>query len=224
VPEFEPWFTLVHAALRPPIAAWFNWHFEGMEHIPREGPAVVAANHISYFDPIAHAYMLIRAGRKARYLAKSELFENPVLRTILSGAGQIPVERGSRSLAPLAAAMDALREGEVVVVYPEATITRDPDSLPMRGKTGTARLALDAEVPVIPLAIWGAQHIWQKTGVGDLRFGRPIWLKAGAPIDLSEYRSTKGELPTLRKATDLIMDEIRGLVLDLRERYPKRWS
>src|SRR4029078_2203637 len=64
VPEFEPWFTLVHAALRPPIAAWFNWHFEGMEHIPPEGPAVVAANHISYFDPIAHAYMLIRAGRK----------------------------------------------------------------------------------------------------------------------------------------------------------------
>jgi 1-acyl-sn-glycerol-3-phosphate acyltransferase len=224
VPEFEPWFGLVHATLRPPIAAWFNWHFEGMENIPDEGPALVAANHISYFDPIAHAYMLIKAGRKARYLAKRELFENPILGTVLSGAKQIPVDRGSGSMAPLTAAMDALREGEVVVVYPEATITKNPDSLPMKGKTGTARLALDAGVPVLPLAVWGSQHIWQKTGAGDLRFGRPIWLKMGAPIDLSEFQSTKGELSTLRKTTDLIMDEIRGLVIDLRDRYPKRWS
>ena len=127
-------------------------------------------------------------------------------------------------MAPLTVAMDALREGEVVVVYPEATITKNPDSLPMKGKTGTARLALDAGVPVIPLAVWGSQHIWQKTGAGDLRFGRPIWLKAGAPIELSAFQSSKDELSTLRQATELIMDEIRGLVLDLRDRYPKRWS
>jgi 1-acyl-sn-glycerol-3-phosphate acyltransferase len=224
VPEFEPWFTLMHASLRPPIAAWFNWRFEGMEHIPREGPALVAANHLSYFDPIAHGYMVVKAGRIPRYLAKQELFDNPFLSVILSGAKQIPVARGSGSMAPLVAAQEALRGGEVVVVYPEATITKEPDFLPMKGKTGTARLALHTGVPVVPMAVWGAQHIWQKTGAGDLRFGRPIWLRAGPPIDLSEFESSKEDLPTLRKVTDLIMDELRRMVLELRAAYPKRWS
>jgi 1-acyl-sn-glycerol-3-phosphate acyltransferase len=224
VPEFEPWFTLVHASIRPPVAAWFNWRLEGMEHIPREGPALVAANHISYFDPIAHGYMMVKAGRTPRFLAKRELFDNPFLRVVLSGAKQIPVDRGSGSVAPLAAAVDAIRHGEVVVVYPEATITKDPDCLPMRGKTGIARLALETGVPVLPLAIWGAQHIWQKTGAGDLRFGRPIWLKAGPPLDLSEFEPSKDELPTLRTVTDTIMDELRRLVLELRAGYPKKWS
>ena len=221
--EFEPWFTLAHGVLRPPAALWFNWRFEGLEHIPREGPVLVAANHISYFDPIAHAYILVRARRKARFLAKQELFENPFLRTVLNGAKQIPVERGSGSVAPLTAAVDALQAGEVVVVYPEGTTTKDPDNLPMQGKLGIARLALQSRVPVHPIAIWGSHDVWQKSG-GDLRFGRPIWLKAGPPMDFSEFEATKDELPTLRKVTESVMDELRSMVLDLRSRYPKKWA
>jgi 1-acyl-sn-glycerol-3-phosphate acyltransferase len=224
VPELDPWFNLAHAALRPPVAAWFNWRFENLEGIPREGPLLIAGNHISYLDPVADAYMLIKAGRHARFLAKKELFDVPVIGTVLRGAGQIPVFRGSGSEVPLQSAVDALCAGEAVVVYPEATITKDPESLPMKGKLGIARLALDAGVPVLPLAIWGSQYVWQRSGVEDLRFGRPIWMKAGAPVDLSEFVASKDDRMTLRRATERVMAELRTLVLDLRGRYPRRWS
>jgi 1-acyl-sn-glycerol-3-phosphate acyltransferase len=134
------------------------------------------------------------------------------------------VDRGSGSLAPLQAALDALGDGEVVLVYPEATVTKNPDFMPMKGKTGTARLALDAGIPVLPVAVWGSQHIWQRAGHGDMRFGRPIWLKAGAPIDLSEYEASKDSIATLRTVTNRIMAEIRTLVVDMASTYPKRWA
>jgi 1-acyl-sn-glycerol-3-phosphate acyltransferase len=224
VAKFEPWFTLAEATLRPPVALWFNWRFEGMEHIPPEGPILVAANHISYFDPLAHGNMLVKAGRRPRFLAKKELFGNPVLGTVLSGAHQIPVERGSGSIAPVQAALDALEGGEVIVVYPEATVTTNDDFLPMAGKTGVARLALAARVPVLPIAVWGSQHVWQRAGVRNLRFGRPIWLKAAGPMDFSEFEGQENDLPALRKVTSTIMDELRRLALDLRDRYPARWA
>src|SRR5213083_3083295 len=106
----EPWYRFAVTALRPPLALWFNWRFEGLEHIPREGPLLVACNHISYFDPLAHGYLLVRAGRRPRFLAKKELYGNTFLRHLLEGAHQIPVERGSGSSAPVMAAMEALQE------------------------------------------------------------------------------------------------------------------
>jgi 1-acyl-sn-glycerol-3-phosphate acyltransferase len=224
VARIEPWFTLAEAVLRPPIVVWFNWRFEGMEHIPPEGPVLIAGNHISYFDPLAHGNMLVKAGRRPRFLAKKELFGNPVLGTILNGARQIPVERGSGSVAPVQAALESLGAGEAVVVYPEATITKNEDFLPMAGKTGVARLALMARMPVVPIAVWGSQPVWQRGGVRDLRFGRPIWLKAAARMDFSEFEGQENDLPALRKVTSAIMDELRRLVLDLRDRYPAEWA
>src|SRR5438445_3724882 len=168
VDRMEPWFDFVHATLRPPAALWFNWHFEGMEHIPREGAVLVACNHISYLDPIAHAYMMVRAGRRPRFLAKSELYHNWFLRQVLEGAHQIPVERGSGSSAPLDSAIQALKEGEAVMIYPEGTVTRNPDFTPMQGRTGVARLTLASEVPVLPIAVWGTQAVWQREGLGNL--------------------------------------------------------
>ncbi len=221
---FEPWFSLAEWTLRPPITLWFNWRFEGTEHIPPDGPVIVAGNHISYLDPLAHGVMLVKAGRRPRFLAKKELYDNPFLGRVLRGAGQIPVERGSGSLAPLESAMDALKDGEAVVVYPEATITKNDDFLPMQGKTGIARLVLATGAPVLPIAVWGSQRVWQKDGPGDLRFGRPIWLKAGPPMDFFEFEGQENELPTLRKVTATIMDELRRLAIDLRSRYPKKWA
>lgn len=220
----EPWYRLAVWTLRPPVSLWFTWRFEGMEHIPREGPLLVACNHISYLDPLAHGYLLVKAGRRPRFLAKAELYGNPFLRRVLTGARQIRVERGSGSMAPVDSAVEALSRGESVVLYPEATITRNPDFSPMQGKTGVARLALQAEVPVLPVAVWGSQHVWQRDGFRSLKFGRPIWVRAGAPIDLSEHQSTRDEPETLRRVADIVMDELTRLVNDLRSRYPKRWS
>jgi 1-acyl-sn-glycerol-3-phosphate acyltransferase len=220
----EPWYRFAELTLRPPLALWFNWRFEGLEHIPREGAVLVACNHISYFDPLAHGYMLVKARRRPRYLAKKELYTNPVLRSLLRGTRQIPVERGSGSAAPVEAARQALKEGEAVIVYPEATITTNADYSPMQGKTGIARLTLSAAVPVLPIAVWGSQHIWQRSGRQSLEFGRPIWLKAGAPTDFSQFEEDQADPRTLRNVTDMVMDELTRLVNDLRARYPKRWT
>lgn len=220
----EPWFATVEMLLRPALVAWFNWNFEGEEHVPREGPLLVAANHVSHFDPLADGLMLVRSGRRPRYLAKSDLWGNAVLRTVLNGTRQIPVERGSGSNAPLENAVRALKDGECVVIYPEATTTRNPDRMPMQGKTGVARLSLASGVPVLPIAVWGTHHIFQRGEKGGLAFGRPIWLNAGAPIDLPDGFAGKDDAATLRAATDRIMDELAALVSDLRDRYPARWA
>jgi 1-acyl-sn-glycerol-3-phosphate acyltransferase len=220
----EPWYRFAEWSLRPPLALWFNWNFQGLEHIPPEGPVLVACNHISYLDPLAHAYMLVKAGRRPRFLTKSELYANSFLQRLLRGTGQIKVERGSGSVTPVEEAMAALRRGEVVMVYPEGTITRNPDFTPMEGKTGVARLTMATDVPVLPIAVWGSQHVWQREGRGSLKFGRPIWVKAGAPLDFSQYEPTKDDPGTLRKVTSTVMDELSRLVADLRAHYPKRWS
>ena len=195
-----------------------------MEHIPHDGPLLVAANHVSYFDPLAHGYMLVRAGRRPRYLAKKELYGNWFLRNLLDGAKQIPVERGTGSAAPVEAASKALKDGEVVVVYPEGTVTRNPDFTPMQAKTGIARLTLATDVPVLPIAVWGSQNVWQRGGARSLAFGRPIWLKAGPALDFSQYDGQLSDPAVLREVTDTVMDELSRLVNELRQRYPKRWQ
>src|SRR5439155_14520251 len=127
--EFEPWFVFAEWTLRPPVELWFNWRFEGIEHVPTDGPVLVACNHIGYLDPVAHGLVMVKAGRHPRYLAKKELFDHPFLRMVLKGAKQIPVDRGSKSSAPVDAAVAALRLNEPVMGYPEGTITKSPDSL-----------------------------------------------------------------------------------------------
>ena len=209
----------------PPIKLWFTWRFEGLEHIPAEGPAIVACNHISYLDPLGNAYAILRAGRRARFLAKEDLFRIPLVGTVLRGARQIPVDRArAGNPEPLLAAEQALRAGEVVVIYPEGTVTRNPDFTPMEAKTGAVRLSLSTGVPIVPMASWGSQAVWQKSGKGSLKFGRPIMVKAGPPIDLSSGAASTEDREALREMGLRVMGEIALLVQDLRARYPKRWS
>lgn len=219
--RIEPWMRLAETVVLPPISLWFKWRFEGLANVPAEGPALVAGNHISYFDPLAHGYFIEKAGRRPRFLAKTELYRNPFLRKVLTGARQIPVRRGSGDRAPIEAALAALKGGEVVVVYPESTTTRNADFSPMAGKTGVARLALESGVPVIPLAVWGSQHVWPRSGTKSFKFRRPIWVKAGPPLDFSLYEEEPDHPEVLRKVTDLVMGELSLLVDDLRARYPK---
>jgi 1-acyl-sn-glycerol-3-phosphate acyltransferase len=193
--------------------------------VPVEGPAIIASNHISYLDPLGNAYAVVKAGRRPRFLAKDELFKIPLVGTALRGARQIPVDRAKAGdPSPLMSAQEAIRAGEVVVVYPEGTVTDRPDFMPMHGRTGTVRISLATGVPIIPMASWGSQAVWQKSGRGSLKFGRPIWVKAGSPIDLSAHAGEAGDREVLRKLTSDVMAEITTLAEDLRARYPKRWS
>jgi 1-acyl-sn-glycerol-3-phosphate acyltransferase len=212
------------AVALPMPRLWFTWRFEDLEHIPAAGASIVAATHISYLDPFSTALAIVRRGRRPRFLAKQELFEIPLVGTALRGAGQISVSRGTAGQRPLEDAERALARGEVVAIYPEATVTRRLDQLPARGKTGAVRLALATGVPIVPLASWGSQAVWQKSGPGSLKFGRPIWVRAGAPIDLSSRAAEVGNRAAVREMTDELMEVLTALAIDLRDRYPRRWA
>lgn len=213
------------AALRPPFQLWFNWRLEGLERVRAEGPLIVAGNHLSYLDPFAHGYFVVKAGRRPRFLAKQELFDNPLVGLALRGARQIPVRRGSGDQGPLEDATRALAEGEVVVVYPEGTTaTTNPDFSPGRGRTGAVRLALATGVPILPVATWGGQYVWRKSGRQSLAFGRPIWLRAGEPFDPIAHVGADADASTVRALTDELMDVLADLVDGLRAGFPERWA
>ena len=221
----EPWYRAAELALVPPMQLWFNWRLEGLEKIPAEGPIIIAGNHLSYVDPLAHGYFVVKAGRRPRFLAKQELFDARFVGTVLRGARQISVERGTGDRSPLEDAGRAVERGEVVVIYPEGTTTTThEDFSPGRGKTGAVRLSLATGVPILPVATWGGQFVWRRSGRQSLTFGRPIWVVAGEPFDPSERLDGEPDGRRLRTLTDDLMGELDKLVADLRARYPTRWT
>ncbi len=175
-------------------------------------------------DPFAHALFVVRAGRRPRFLAKRELFETPLVGTALRGSRQIPVIRGTGDQVALEEAQQAVDAGEVVVIYPEGTsVTTNPDFSPGPGKTGAVRLALMTGVPIVPVATWGGQYVWRRSGRQSLAFGRPIWVRAGEPFDaVGRAGGSGGGSP--RALTDALMGELAAMVADLRARFPRRWS
>jgi 1-acyl-sn-glycerol-3-phosphate acyltransferase len=220
----EPWFPVVRWSVFPLARAYFAFRLDGLEHIPRAGPVLIACNHASYLDPIANAYAVLRAGRRPRFLAKEELFRAPLLRWALPGVRQIPVRRGARDGVVLDLASDALRAGEAVVIYPEGTVTTREDGLPMSGKSGLARLAVRSGVPVIPMVSWGSSPVWQKTGKGSLRPRRPVWVRAGPPLALPVAGTDEDDADALRDVTATVMETLTTMVVELRRSYPERWS
>lgn len=221
----EPWFQAVRWTLFPLMRVWFRWRFEGLERIPESGPAIIACNHASYLDPPANAYAVVRAHRRPRFLAKQELFRSPGIKWAMRGTHQIPVARGiGERAASLADAEEALAGGEVVIVYPEGTVTKREDGLPMEGKTGTVRLALSTGVPIIPMVSWGSAPVWQKSGPGSLRPGRPVWIRVGAPIDLSARGVSASDRDGVHALTAEVMDVLTREVIALRASYPARWA
>jgi 1-acyl-sn-glycerol-3-phosphate acyltransferase len=184
----------------------------------------VAATHVSYLDPFSTALAIIRRGRRPRFLAKAELFRIPLVGRALTGAGQIAVARGTGDRRPLQEAEAALARGEIIAVYPEGTVTMRPDHLPKEGKTGAVRLALATGAPIVPLASWGSQAVWQKSGRGSLKFGRPVWVKAGPQIDLGARAGELDDAEAVRAMTEDLMATLTSMAVDLRDRYPKRWA
>lgn len=200
---------------------WRDWR--GQQNIPQTGGAVLVINHISNVDPLSVGQFLAYSGRWPRYLGKASLFRVPVIGRIITACGQIPVERNTHNAGrALEQAMQAVRDGKCVSIYPEGTITLDPDLWPMTGRNGAARVALETGCPVIPIGQWGAQEIMhgKKIHFPKLFPRKTLILEAGPPVDLDDLRDQPISSAVLNEATKRLMDAITGLVAGLREEDP----
>lgn len=206
--------------LHPLMVLITKHDWRGTKNLDVDSGVVVAANHLSWFDPIVISHVLWDNDRPPRFLAKDALFRAPVVGWIMRNAGQIPVVRGtSDAAAAVKAAVDAAKNGECVLVYPEGTITKDPELWPMGAKTGAARIALTACVPVIPLAHFGAQEVMGPYRKEFRAFPRKtMHVRVGPPVDLSDlYRDGEVDNATLHEATDRIMAAITDLLRQIRK-------
>ncbi len=195
---------------------------------PATGAFVLTPNHYSEIDPLVMGVAMWKVGRMPRFLAKASLFRIPVLGAILRVSNQVPVERAGtvRGSDPLAAARQITEHGLAVIVYPEGTLTREPDLWPMRGKLGAVRMALDADIPIIPIAHWGTQLVMPRYGKLSLFPRKKVVVKFGDPVDLSAFKDKPRTTKNLGDATELVMQAITALLEDLRaEKAPaERWD
>lgn len=208
----------VVGVLRPLAKRVMKFDFQGTEHLPATGGYIVCANHLSNVDFLSFGVYLVDQDVPVKFLAKSSLFKLPIAGRIIGAAGQIPVFRGtSHAVDSLAAAKEALRDGEVIGIYPEGTLTGDPDKWPMRAKTGAGRLALATRVPVIPVAQWGPQAVGERFSRFPFKLKRtPVMVRAAEPVELSDLYDRAEEPGAAREATDRIMARIREILEDLR--------
>ena len=193
-----------------------NWR--GSENIPQTGRVIVASNHVSYLDVLFFTHFLFRSGRAPRYIGKEGVFKVPVIGKILLAAGQVPVAREGKDAAKaLEHALKLLESGHCLGVYPEGTLTRDPNGWPMVAKTGLARLAIMTHSPVIPIAQWGSQIVMPTYEKKVKLFPRtPIKILAGKPLDLSPWYGKENDPTALTEATAFVMRAITDLLEELR--------
>jgi 1-acyl-sn-glycerol-3-phosphate acyltransferase len=214
----EPSYRFAISVLRPLLMLLTKRVWRGAEHLPADGGFIVCSNHMSYVDAFTLAHYLVDHGHPPYFLAKESVFRIPVVGRIVRGAGQIPVRRetGDAALA-FSAAVVAVGEGLCIAMYPEGTLTRDPDLWPMVAKTGAARLALTTGCPVIPVAQWGPHAILGPYAFWPKVFPRKtMHLLAGPPVDLSDLEGRALEPALLREATTRIMDAVTALLEPLR--------
>jgi 1-acyl-sn-glycerol-3-phosphate acyltransferase len=204
-------YWIAKAILSPILRIFFRPWVEGLENVPRTGPAIFASNHVSFSDSF---FFPLVVPRKITFLAKSDYFTGRgikgfLTRQFFAGVGQVPVDRsgGRASEAALRTALRILGEGKLLGIYPEGT--RSPDGRLYRGKTGVARMALEAGVPVIPVAMIGTYEI-QPPGKVVPRLKRP-GVRIGKPLDFSRYAGMAGDRFVLRSMTDEIMYELMQL-------------
>jgi 1-acyl-sn-glycerol-3-phosphate acyltransferase len=200
----------VTGALKTSFAALgLKFRIEGEEHVPTTGPAVMASNHISHLDFIFVGLGARRSRRYVRFMAKKPIFDHWLAGPLMRGMHHISVDReaGSQSFRD---ALDALKSGEVVGLFPEATISRSFE--PKEFKSGAERLAKATKAPLIPVAVWGSQRLWTYDERASLKQrGVPISVYVGEPID-----------PTLRG--EAASDELRKRVIELVHRAQDEYA
>jgi 1-acyl-sn-glycerol-3-phosphate acyltransferase len=207
-----PLYTLGRYTIVPVVRGlWRPWT-DGMEHIPADGPAILASNHLSVADSI---FLPALAPREIAFFAKAEYFSGSGLKgrvtsAFMRGTRQIRVDRGNgrAALTALEVALSVLKDGGLFGIYPEGT--RSPDGRLYRGRTGIARIALEANVPVIPVAMMGTDKV-QPIGSRLPRLGHSIGMRVGAPLHYAEQAAQVRNPRLLREVTDDIMAHIRRL-------------
>ncbi|MEI8261232.1 MAG: lysophospholipid acyltransferase family protein [Actinomycetes bacterium] len=212
-------YRLAVVVLYPIMRFGFRWDWVGREKLfEAQGGIIVAANHISYVDPMVVSYLLWECDRPPRFLAKEGIMRIPVIGAIVRNAGQIPVYREStEAVHAIRDALTALDKGECVVVYPEGTVTRDPDLWPMKGKTGAVRLALASGRPLYPVAQWGPQEV-MRPYVKEFRLlpRKLMRISVGDPVDLTDLVGRPLTTETLTIGTNRLMDAITALESEIR--------
>lgn len=196
-------YRILHRVLPPGVNRWLDVRVEGREHVPGVGGAVIACNHLSFIDSIV---LPLALPRPVYFLGKADYWDSWRTRWFFHGTGVVPVHRdgGDRSEASLRTGVEILGRGELLGIYPEGT--RSPDGRLYRGKTGPVRMALEADVPIVPCALTGTDAA-MPTGSRLPRRGHVV-LRFGRPLDLSRYRDRRSDPFVLRAATDELMYEI----------------
>ena len=212
----------IASIVRPPLSLLTKRDYRGVENLAIDSGIVVCPNHISWFDPLVVAQFLWDNDRPPRFLGKASLFRIPFLGKLIRNAGQIPVYRNSNAAAlSVNYSISSVKRGEAVVIYPEGTITRDTNLWPMSGKSGAVNVALSANVPLIPVAQWGAQEIMapyqKKINLFPIKTVKII---AGKPLDLDDLRGRPIDSEILKIGTARLMREIANLLGQLRGEAP----
>lgn len=190
-----------------PFSMFLIKDLNGIDNVPKKGAFILASNHSSYLDPIIIPAIFIKFfKRKVHYLGKRELFETWIGKKIHNAVGTIPLDR-ERGEAALKSALKLLKEGGVIGIFPEGTRTKDGKL--WRGKTGVARLALAAKVPVVPIGITGAFELMSTGGIFP-KFKKNVAVNIGKPIYFKKYYG-KGSKAVFREVTTIVMKEIAEL-------------
>jgi len=201
--------------MRPELVTpYANVTFAGLENVPQDGGAILVFNHRSYFDPTVMGMLAARAGRSVRGLGKKEVFDTPIIGKIMAAIGGIRVERASGSSEPLIKAAEAITGGEIVMIAPEGTIPRGPAFFDpeLKGRWGAAKLAAITKAPVIPVGLWGTEHVWPRSSrlPNLLATTKPeVSATVGEPIDLSYASADEDTQTIMTSIVALLPDQAR---------------
>jgi putative phosphoserine phosphatase / 1-acylglycerol-3-phosphate O-acyltransferase len=206
---------IVQTLVRPELLPWVRFDVDGVDNIPRSGPAICVSNHRSYFDVLALGTTFARRGRAVRFLGKREVFDAPVVGQLARAMGGIRVDRATGSDDPLTEAAAALAAGELVTILPEGTIPRGPAFFDpvLKGRWGAARLAAQTRVPVVPIGLWGTEQVWPRSErfprVWNVTSPPTVRIRVGEPVEL-KWRSADADTKRIMAAiTDLLPEEAR---------------
>ncbi len=204
---FHLGYWVFKAILKPILRVLYGIKVEGLQNVPKKGSAIIAANHLSFLDSFFIPLVVNR--RKVTYLAKADYFKSWKTAWFFKMAGQIPIDRqgGEKSERALNTALQVLKEGKLLGIYPEGT--RSPNDKLHRGRTGVARLALAAKVPIIPCGLIGTLEVMPPDAKLPKLFGRPkVVVRFGKPLELSRFAGRERDRFVLRSITDELMYEI----------------